>query len=56
LNTDVAGAEAFGIQAVWLSGAAYRSTDDAPYDVRPTHIIETLHVLPALIRSLVEIF
>jgi FMN phosphatase YigB (HAD superfamily) len=51
LNTDVAGAEAFGIRTVWLSGAAYRSSDDRPYDARPTYTIETLHELPTLLRS-----
>ena len=52
LNTDVAGAEAFGIRTVWLSGRAYRSPDDVACDARPTYTIETLHDLPALVRQL----
>jgi HAD superfamily hydrolase (TIGR01509 family) len=32
LNTDVSGAEAFGIATVWLSGPDYRSADDTPCD------------------------
>jgi len=52
LNTDVAGAESFGIRMVWLSGSAYRSSDDAPSDARPTYTIETLRELPALVKRL----
>jgi len=52
LNTDVAGAEAFGIRTVWLSAPAYRSPDDAPCDARPTYTIDTLHALPALVSGL----
>jgi putative hydrolase of the HAD superfamily len=52
MNTDIAGAEAFGIRTVWLSGAAYRSVDDAPCDANPTYTIETLYSLPALVRTL----
>jgi len=52
LNTDIAGAEAFGIRTVWLSGAAYRSSDDGPCDARPTYTIETLYALPALAKKL----
>jgi len=52
LNTDIAGAQAFGIRTVWLSGDAYRSDDDAPVDACPTHTIQTLHDLPALVRQL----
>jgi FMN phosphatase YigB (HAD superfamily) len=50
LNTDIAGAEAFGIRTVWLSGPAYRSDDDAPCDASPTYTIRTLDDLPALLR------
>jgi HAD superfamily hydrolase (TIGR01509 family) len=52
LNTDVAGAEACGIQTVWLSDEAYRSPDDAPCDARPTHTIPSLRELPALVAQL----
>jgi HAD superfamily hydrolase (TIGR01509 family) len=50
LNTDIAGAEAFGIRTVWLSGPVYRSDDDAPCDASPTYTIQTLHDLPALLQ------
>lgn len=52
LNTDILGAEAFGIQTVWLSGSAYRSDDDAPCDARPTYTIDSLNDLPALVQRL----
>ena len=50
LNTDVAGAEAFGIRTVWLSDDAYRSADDAPCEARPSYTIPTLSDLPDLVR------
>ena len=50
LNTDIAGAEAFGIRTVWLSGPAYRSDDEVPCDASPTYAIHTLHDLPALLQ------
>jgi HAD superfamily hydrolase (TIGR01509 family) len=50
LNTDVAGAEAVGIRTVWLSGPAYRSSDDdACQTARPTYVVDSLHELPALL-------
>lgn len=52
LNTDIAGAAAYGIRTVWLSGAAYRSDDDRPSDARPTYTIETLYELPGLVERL----
>jgi putative hydrolase of the HAD superfamily len=52
LNTDVAGAEAFGIRTIWLSDDAYRSQDDAVCDARPTYSIPTLSELPDLIRQI----
>jgi FMN phosphatase YigB (HAD superfamily) len=52
LNSDIAGAEAFGIRTAWLCGPAYRSLDDGPSSIRPTHTIETLYSLPALLREL----
>jgi putative hydrolase of the HAD superfamily len=51
LNTDVAGAEAFGIRTVWLSGPAHRSTDDTPCNALPTYTIRTLYELPTLLQS-----
>jgi HAD superfamily hydrolase (TIGR01509 family) len=52
LNTDISGAEAFGIRTVWLSGPDYRSADDAPCNVSPTYTIRTLYDLPALLQRL----
>jgi HAD superfamily hydrolase (TIGR01509 family) len=52
LNTDVAGAEAFGIRTVWLSGPEHRSADDTPGSASPTHTIGTLYDLPALLQRL----
>jgi len=54
LNTDIAGGQSYGIRTVWLSGSAYRSTDETlpPQDVRPTHTIHTLRQLPSLLESL----
>jgi putative hydrolase of the HAD superfamily len=52
LNTDVSGAEAFGIPTVWLSGPDYRSADETPCNTFPTYTIRTLNDLPALLRRL----
>jgi len=52
LNSDITGAEAFGIRSIWLSAAVYRSLDDTPCAARPTFIIDTLHDLPALLERL----
>jgi HAD superfamily hydrolase (TIGR01509 family) len=52
LNTDVAGAEAFGIRTVWLSGPSYRSSDDVPCNACPTYTIPALSDLPALVQRL----
>ena len=52
LNTDVSGAEAFGIPTVWLSGPDYRSVEDASCNASPTYTIRTLNDLPALLRRL----
>ena len=53
LNTDIAGGQSYGIRMVWLSGGAYRSTDENPVspDVCPTHTIQTLRQLPPLLAS-----
>jgi putative hydrolase of the HAD superfamily len=54
LNTDIAGGQSYGIRTVWLSGSAYRSTDEtlSPQDVCPTHTIQTLRQLPLFCASL----
>jgi FMN phosphatase YigB (HAD superfamily) len=54
LDTDIAGGQGYGIRTVWLSGSAYRSTDENTVspDVRPTHTIQTLRQLPSLLASL----
>jgi ribonucleotide monophosphatase NagD (HAD superfamily) len=59
LNTDIRGANRYGIKCVWLSGRAHRSPDDTPNDpivlsqARPTHVIQSLDQLPALLEKLV---
>jgi FMN phosphatase YigB (HAD superfamily) len=59
LNTDIRGANDYGIKCVWLSGRAYHSPDDIPNDAlivtqaRPTHAIKSLKQLPALLEALV---
>ena len=52
LNTDVAGAEAFGISTVWLSGPEYHSADDTPCSASPSYTIRALNDLPALLQRL----
>jgi ribonucleotide monophosphatase NagD (HAD superfamily) len=54
LDTDIAGGQEYGIRTVWLSGSAYRSSDENTVspDVRPTHTIQTLPQLPSLLESL----
>ena len=52
LNTDIQGANDYGIECVWLSGAAYGSPDDGPSKAQPTYIIRSLEQLPALLESL----
>lgn len=52
LNTDILGAEAFGIRTVWLSLSAYRSVDDEACHAKPTYTIKTLDDLPALVQRL----
>jgi FMN phosphatase YigB (HAD superfamily) len=54
MNTDIAGAESFGIATVWLAGAGYRSEDDGPSDSAPTYTITTLDDLPPLLQRVVE--
>lgn len=52
LNTDVLGAEAFGIRTAWLSGPDFCSADDAPCDASPTYTIRALADLLPLVRRL----
>jgi FMN phosphatase YigB (HAD superfamily) len=52
LNTDVSGAESFGIATVWLSGPEYRSHDDKPCRATPTYTLRTIRELPALLQQL----
>ena len=54
LNTDIAGGQSYGIRSVWVSGSAYRSTDEtlSVHDVRPAHRIRTLRQLSTLLESL----
>jgi FMN phosphatase YigB (HAD superfamily) len=53
-NTDIAGAQAAGIQSVWLSGPKYRSGDDGHCDATPTYVIPTLLELPLLLRQILS--
>jgi FMN phosphatase YigB (HAD superfamily) len=56
LNTDILGANLYGIKSVWLSGRAYRSPDDNRHDpsiisqAEPTYQIDSLQQLPSLLR------
>jgi FMN phosphatase YigB (HAD superfamily) len=52
LNSDVTGAQAFGIRSIWLSAPAYRSLDDMPCSARPTLTIDTLVDLPEALSQL----
>jgi HAD superfamily hydrolase (TIGR01493 family) len=54
LNTDVLGAERYGIRTVWLSGAEFRSDDETMTlaDVRPSFIISDLMRLPSLLQAI----
>ena len=53
LNTDVLGAEAFGIRTAWLSGPEFRSEDETTTldDVKPTFILSGLKELPWLLQE-----
>jgi putative hydrolase of the HAD superfamily len=53
LNTDIAGAQAYGIATVWVSGAEYHSADDdRSCGATPTYEILHLRELPALIKQI----
>ena len=53
LNTDVLGAEAFGIRTAWLSGPEFRSKDETMTleDVKPTFILSGFEELPSLLQE-----
>lgn len=59
VNTDIQGANDYGMKCVWLSGRAYRSPDDTTNSAlivsppRPTYAIKSLRQLPALLETLV---
>ena len=55
LNSDIRGANNYGIRSVWLSGRAYRSPDETLTlrQVRPTYVIKSLEELPNLLEGLV---
>lgn len=54
LNSDIKGANDFGIQNVWLSGKEYKSRDDTMSleEVQPTYMIKSLLELPGLIENI----
>jgi len=51
LNTDIQGANDYGIKNVWLSGEEYKSKDETlePGQIEPTYTIKSLTDLPALL-------
>jgi FMN phosphatase YigB (HAD superfamily) len=53
LNTDVLGAEGFGIRSAWLSAPEFRSEDETMTldDVKPTFILSGLKELPSLLQE-----
>jgi FMN phosphatase YigB (HAD superfamily) len=54
LNTDVLGAEEFGIRTAWISAAKFRSADETMTldDVKPSFILTGLEELPSLLHQL----
>ena len=54
LNTDVLGADAFGISTAWLSGPEFRSQDETLSldQVRPAFILPRLSGLPSLLEEI----
>lgn len=54
LDTDIKGANNYGIRNVWLSDNAYRSEKDtlSPDDIKPTYTINSLTELPYLIEDI----
>lgn len=54
LNTDIQGANSYGIKNVWLSGQEYRSNDETLNEdhVKPTYSIKSLVELPQLLNRI----
>jgi putative hydrolase of the HAD superfamily len=52
LNTDIQGANDYGVECVWLSGTAFRVPDDVSNKARPTYVIGALEQLPSLLETL----
>src|SRR5260370_7808435 len=54
LNTDVLGAERYGIRTAWLSGPEFHSVDETMTlaDTRPSFIISDLTQLPSLLQKI----
>src|SRR5262245_16307032 len=54
LNTDVLGAERYGIRTAWLSGIEFRSEDETMTldDAKPTFMLSSLAQLPSLLQKI----
>jgi FMN phosphatase YigB (HAD superfamily) len=54
LNTDVLGAEQYGIRTAWLSAPEFRSADEtmALDDVKPTFSLSDFGQLPSLLQEI----
>ena len=54
LNTDIKGANDYGIANVWLAGSEYRSPDDSASagQITPTYVIDHIADLPQLLARL----
>jgi len=57
LNSDIKGANDYGIKNVWLSGAAYKSKDDtlSADEVTPTYTISSMLEVPAIVEQVIAI-
>jgi len=53
LNTDVLGAEEFGIRTAWIAAPGFRSGDETMTleDVKPSFILAGLEELPSLLQE-----
>lgn len=57
LNTDIQGANEYGIDSIFLAGESYHSPDDDEAlrgKVQPTYTIETLQELPNLMDKIIS--
>jgi FMN phosphatase YigB (HAD superfamily) len=54
LNTDVLGAQQYGIRTAWIAAEEFRSQDETMMlqDVTPTFVIQDFEEIPALLRRL----